>query len=220
MIKPKRGYPRPAHLVSKEVPVRYCENPSCKAKLSREKARKGYKYCDVPCRREHERVQALERRPKDLQCASCQRPLDPMRVTPSAWAKSEMHFCDEICAVAYHQKTGQYGEMSQKGNAKAKEYREKHGQVAGYEDRSKAVSKNNKKRPPKAKYFTREGRVWGYDVRFYPSENENEYRISIPELPEIEGLTASTKKAGLKLVRERILELRAEEAKGEIDARN
>lgn len=216
-IKPKRYSPRPLQqLRAKAVPDKYCENPKCGAKLDREKARKGYKYCDRTCRWEHDRVLALERRPKDVRCAFCGKEIDTMRANPSAWTKSEKHFCDDICTDGYRRQHGFYQQMSKKGNEKAKEYKEKHGQMLSYQDRAKAVSKNNRERPPKAKHFIREGRVWGYDVKFYPHEDGQSYRVSVPELDEEIGvLTASTKKAGLKLVRERILELRAEEAKGE-----
>lgn len=216
-IKPKRGYPRKIHQSrSQDAPVKYCENPACGTKLVREKARCGYKYCDRTCRWEHERAKARERRPKDIRCSFCQKPIDTMRAKPSDWQRSERHFCDEICAVAYRRKSGQYTQMSKRGNAAMQAYKEKHGHIAGYEDRAKITSKGNKERPPKAKHFTREGRVWGYDVKFYPHEDGQGYRVSIPELPELEALYSKTVKEGLILVREEILEMRSKEARGEI----
>src|SRR2546421_453191 len=209
-IKPKKKpHPRKA---SRETAVKFCENPQCGAKLLKEKAREGYKYCDKVCLYEHRRIQAIERRPKQVLCAFCSKPLDTIRSNPAVWQKSEQHFCDEICAVAYHRQSGQYKEMSKKGKVTAKEYREKHGQVHNHNERSAAVTKNNCERPPKAKHFVREGKVWGYDVRFYPHEDGTGYRISVPELEELGVLYSKTVKGGLKLVRERILELRAEEA--------
>ena len=100
-----------------------------------------------------------------------------------------------------------------RGNAAMQEYKEKHGQVNGYQDRAEATSNGNRERPPKAKHFVREGKCWGYGVKFYPHEDEQGYRISVPELEELGVLHAKTVKDGLKMVRERILEIRAEEGK-------
>jgi hypothetical protein len=219
-IKPKKNYPRPVHLAAKESPAKYCENPQCGAKLPKN-TRKEQKYCDRACRDEHRRIQAIERRPKQVLCSFCQKPLDTMRASPSHWKKHTVNFCDEICADGYHRQTGYYQEISKKGREKAAEYKDKHGQVIGYEDRRDAVSENNKKAPPKAKHFIREGKVWGYSVKFYPDEDGNGYRVDVPELiDELGPMKAKTVKGGLKMVRERILELRAKEAKGETDVRN
>ncbi|OLB35948.1 MAG: hypothetical protein AUH05_13740 [Ktedonobacter sp. 13_2_20CM_53_11] len=98
-------------------------------------------------------------------------------------------------------------------------YKEKHGQVHNRGERSEAVSRNNRERPPKAKHFVREGSVWGYDVKFYPDENDAGYRVSVPEIDEELGpMMAKTVKGGLRMIRERIDELRLQEAKqGEND---
>ena len=216
MIKPKRDYVRKA---SQEVAVKFCENPQCGAKLSKEKAREVYKHCDKVCLNEHRRIQAIERRPKQVLCSFCNKDLDTMRANPAYWQKTELHFCDEICVDGYRRQSGFYEEISAKGNAAMQEYKEKHGQVNGYEDRAEATSKGNRERPPKAKHFVREGKIWGYDVKFYPHEDGQGYRVSVPELEEIGVLYAGTVKGGLKLVREKILELRAEEAQGENNAK-
>ena len=214
-IKPKRGYVRKA---SSGVPAKYCENPQCGAKLSKEKARR-QKHCDRVCLNEHRRIQAIERRPAQVLCTFCSKPLDTMRAAPSSWAQSELHFCDDICVDGYRRQSGFYEEISAKGNAKAAEYKAKHGQVHNRSERSEAVSRNNRERPPKAKHFVREGMVWGYDVRFYPHEDGTGYRISVPELEELGVLYAGTVKGGLRMIRERIVELRLQEAKqGENDA--
>lgn len=215
MIKPKRGYPRAIH-ASKEVIVKFCENPKCGAKLDSLKARQGQKYCDRVCRWEHERMLAIERRPKDIRCAFCNKAIDPMRANPSHWAKSETHFCDGICADAHRRQSGHYTRAAKIGNAKVREYKEKHGQVHNYERRSAKVSENNKKAPPKSKHFVREGKVWGYDVKFYPHEDGQSYRVSVAELEELGVLYAKTVKEGLKLVREKILELRVKESSAQI----
>ncbi len=125
-----------------------------------------------------------------------------------------MHFCDEICADGYHRQSGHYQEMSAKGNAAMQEYKAKHGQINGYQDRAEATSKGNREKPPKAKHFVREGKVWGYGVKFYPHEDGQSYRVSVPELEELGVLYSGTVKSGLKLVREKILEIRANEAQG------
>jgi hypothetical protein len=125
-----------------------------------------------------------------------------------------MNFCDEICTDGYRRQTGQYEEMSKRGNASMQAYKADHGKVHNHQKRSEVVSKNNKERPPKAKYFVRDGRVWGYDVKFYPHEDGDKYRVSVPELDEELGpMTAKTVKGGLKMVRERIVELRIEESR-------
>lgn len=215
-IKPKRGY---IHRADHEKSARYCENPQCGAKLPKN-VRREQKYCDRACRDEHRRIQAIERRPKDLRCTFCQKPIDTMRANPAHWKKTELHFCDEICADGYHRQSGHYQRMSKIGNDKAAEYKASHGHVIAYEDRRDATSAGNREKPPKAKHFVRDGyRVWGYDVRFYPSENEGEYRISVPELDEELGpMHSKTVKGGLKAVREKILEIRTKEAKGETHA--
>src|SRR5712672_1797748 len=222
MIKPKRGYARTVHLASKESPAKFCENPQCGAKLSREAAREGYKHCDRTCLSEHRRIQAVERRPKDVRCSFCQKPLDTMRAAPSYWSSHELHFCDGICTDGYRRQSGHYAEMSKLGYEKAAEYKEKHGKVYSHEDRSEAVSRNKRGRPPKAKHFIREGyKAWGYDVRFYPDENDEGYRVSVPELDEELGtMKSKTVKGGLRMVRERIVELRIQEAKQEAQGEN
>jgi|ERR1041385_484286 hypothetical protein len=209
MIKPKRGYARTVHKAGKEV-TRRCKNPGCGAKLPRQNK----KYCDRICRQAHDDILKQERRPEQAFCALCNKPLDMLRAPPSYWIKHAVSFCDEICADGYRRQSGQYEEMSRRGNAAMKEYKKEHGHVAAYKDRAEITSKGNKERPPKSKHFTREGRAWGYDVRFYPHDGQG-YRISVPELEELGVLFAKTKKEGLKLVRERVLELRTEEAKGE-----
>src|SRR2546423_5313857 len=216
-IKPKRGYVRKAN--SREVAVKFCENPQCGAKLSREKTKEGYKHCDKVCLYEHRRVQAIERRPKEVLCSFCSKPLDTMRAAPSSWAQSELHFCDDICVDGYRRQSGFYEEISAKGNATMQAYKEKHGQVHNRSERSEAVSRNNRERPPKAKHFVRDGSVWGYDVKFYPDENDAGYRVSVPEIDEELGpMMAKTVKGGLRMIRERIVELRLQEAKqGEND---
>src|SRR5579863_10189670 len=101
-IKPKRGYGRSVHKAQpRKVPGKFCENPKCGAKLSKDNARRGRKYCCRDCRWEHDRILALERRPKDVQCAFCNKPLNVMREVPSYWKKHTMNFCDEICTDGY-----------------------------------------------------------------------------------------------------------------------
>src|SRR2546430_16375926 len=139
-IKPKRGYVRKA---SSGVPAKYCENPQCGAKLSKEKARR-QKHCDRVCLNEHRRIQAIERRPAQVLCTFCSKPLDTMRAAPSSWAQSELHFCDDICVDGYRRQSGFYEEISAQGNAKAAEYKAKHGQVHNRSERSEAVSRNNR----------------------------------------------------------------------------
>jgi len=217
LIKPKRGYARAVHLAGKEVPAKFCENPQCGAKLSREKAREGYKHCDRTCLSGHRRIQAVERRPKEVLCSFCQKPLDTMRAAPSYWTKTDLHFCDEICVDGYRRQHGHYEEMSKLGNEKAAKYKAKHGKNYNHDERSEAVSKNNREKPPKAKHFIREGyEAWGYDVRFYPHEDGQGYRVSVPELDEELGpMRSKTVKEGLRMVRERIVELRLQEVQGE-----
>ena len=210
-IKPKkRGHAR-AILVNGKETVRRCENPRCGAKLPRQNK----KYCDRVCRQAHDDILKQERRPKEVLCAFCGKVIDTMRAAPSYWETFERYFCDGICRDGYQRQSGQYQDMSRKGNEKAAEYRDMHSRVIGYEERAKAVSENNRERPPKAKHFVRQGRVWGYDVKFYPHEDGKGYRVSVPELDEELGiLYAKTVKEGLKMVRERIVELRIEESKG------
>jgi hypothetical protein len=120
-----------------------------------------------------------------------------------------MHFCDSVCVDAYRRENGTYDAMSAKGNAAVQEYKQKHGHVQNYKDRAAAVSKNNQESPPKAKYFTRKGKVWGYDVNFFPDEEDSGYRASVPELMEEIGvIRCKTVKEGLRLIRQKIIDLR------------
>jgi len=204
MIEPKK-YQR--SLADEKLPIKRCENPMCDAKLPMKKARRGAKYCDVKCRLEHQRILGMERRPAGYRCANCDTPLDPESRSPSDWERSDTFFCDPICTDEYRRKHGLYKAMSAQGNKEIKEYKEKHGRPHAYTARSRAVSENNRKTPPKAKYFDRQGKVWGYEV-FFKGTGED-YIITVPEVPELGELRSSTKKAGLRLVRQKILELRA-----------
>lgn len=204
MIEPKK-YQR--SLADEKLPNKRCENPMCGAKLPMKKAKRGAKYCDAKCRLEHQRILGMERRPAEIRCANCDAPLDPESRSPSDWERSERFFCNTICADEYRRKHGLYKAMSMQGNQEIKEYKEKHGRPHAYERRKQAVSENNKKAPPKAKHFDRQGKVWGYEV-FFKGTGED-YTITVPELPELGEMRSSTKKAGLLLVRQKILELRA-----------
>ena len=207
-IKPKRGYARAIHKNDKEV-IRRCENPKCGVKLPK----RHKKYCDRVCRQVHDDILKQERR-HQIFCAFCGNEIDTMRESPSYWERFERHFCDGICNDGYQRQSGHYQEMSKKGNASMQAYKADHGKVHNHKERSEVVSKNNREKPPKAKHFTREGRVWGYDVKFYPHEDGDKYRVSVPELDEELGiLYAKTVKEGLKMVRERIVELRIEESR-------
>jgi hypothetical protein len=206
MIEPKK-YQR--SLADEKLPNKRCENPLCGAKLPLKKAKQGAKYCDTHCRLEHQRILGMESRPAEIHCANCDALLDPESRSPSDWERSERFFCNQMCADEYRRTHGIYKAMSQKGNQEIKEYRRKHGKPHAYAVRSRAVSENNRKRPPKAKYFDREGKVWGYDVLFKGTGSD--YVVTVPEVPELGELRSKTMKDGLRLVRQKMLELRAKQ---------
>jgi hypothetical protein len=204
MLEPKK---QRRSLADERLPKKFCENPMCGARLPMKKAKDGAKYCDTKCRIEHKRILGMEQRPAEIRCSNCDTLLDPMSRSPNEWERSDVHFCDSMCADEYRRKHGLYKAMSAKGNREVKEYKEKHGKVHSHEKRSKAVSENNIKAPPKAKYFDRQGKVWGYDVHF--AGTGTDYIVTVPELPDLGELRSATKKQGLLMVRQRILEIRA-----------
>jgi hypothetical protein len=218
MVKPKRGgYERTIHKAAKEIAVVKCANPQCDAKIAPSQVRKGRKYCDRVCQREHNDALKKERRPAEALCTHCGKAIDVMREKPAYWATHSQNFCDSICCDAYRRQTGWYKEIGRAGNAKAQEYKAKHGRVINHENRSRATSRSNREAPPKAKHFVRHGKAWGYDVVFSPHDDGQGYNVVVPELNEELGaaMYAKTVKEGLKLVREKVLELRAQENKGE-----
>ncbi len=205
MITPKRRYPRPIQRVHKPAP-RYCANPKCGAKITK---RENRLYCDKTCRAEHEALLKLERRPKEVRCAFCTKPLDILSRGPREWRQTDRHFCDQICADAYRREHGHYQAASKRGIAAIQEYKKRHGRAQDAAERGARTSANNRKAPPKAKHFERHGRVWGYDVHFYPDETG--YRASVPELIDELGIIhCKTVKEGLRAIRQKIVAQRQE----------
>lgn len=183
---------------------RYCNNPSCKLKLADDNRKE---YCDNDCQQKHRasirRQELLDRRPKDVMCANCQKPIDPLSKSPYQ-LKLEKVFCDTICLDSYRINTGFYAEISVKGNKAIEDYKKQNGKVQYYANRAKAVSENNGKAPPKAKWFDRTGKIWGYDVVFAPNQTDDGYLASLPELPEMGIFLCSTVKSGLQAIRSAI----------------
>jgi hypothetical protein len=195
--------------LAKPVPLpRHCAQ--CGTKLTATQTRKGVQCCDMVCRKEYDEKLKRARRPQEVHCSYCEKPLDPLSRQPYQWKASDVHYCDMVCADAHRRATGAYAVMSAQGNQVMAAYKEKHGHVQGYEDRAAAVAKNNKVAPPKAKHFQRAGKVWGYDVNFFPNEDDDGYRASVPELPELGIVHCKTKKEGLRLIRAMIAHERGE----------
>lgn len=213
MVEPKKIQ---RSLADKKLPRKRCENPMCEHWLPMRKVRAGAKYCDNICRNEHQHIQGLERRPAEVHCAFCDALIDTEKRGPSSLERGAVFFCDQICVDGYRRKNNEYKVMQRRGTIAVKEYKEKHGKAHAYEERAKAVSENNTKAPPKNKNFDRQGKVWGYDVQFKGTGKD--YIVTVPELPEIEEFHSKTMKAGLRSIREKIVEMRVEQRKTEANA--
>jgi hypothetical protein len=176
----------------------------CNAKLSSNQIYRRISYCDEICKKEAIAERKKARRPEQIACSACKKPLDMLSREPYQWKRGKVFFCSEICADAYRRRTGQYQEMSERGKISIQGYKQKHGRIKSYENRAAAVAKNNREAPPKAKYFVRHGRVWGYGVTFYPHEDGSSYRASIAEFPELI-VHCKTVKEGLRMFREKFI---------------
>ena len=205
MNNEKRGvysgvYSRVFQATEQPQPVKVC--PWCLAPIHGRS-----KYCNNDCYNAHIRHVALLARPATLYCEQCNKSIDPMLREPYYYKKYSHLFCDSVCMDAYRRRDGGafYKEMSEAGIKAMKEYVEKEGKVPGYENRAAATQKGNKEAPTKKK-VAREGKVWGYKVFFDPLFGSNNYVASIAEL-DIH-VICSTKKEGLKLLREKFSEQR------------
>lgn len=214
MLEPKK---QRRSLADEKYPTKYCENPMCGHKLPMRRARRGAKYCDTKCHREHQRILGMEKRPAVLLCDNCGERIDTEKRKASSIEQALLHFCDLICADEYRRKQGVYKAISQQGTKEAKAYKEKHGRVHSHAKRSKAVAANNSKAPPKNKNFDRVGHAWGYDVYFEGTGVD--YIVTVPEIPEIVAFHSVTMKAGLRMVRAKMLDIRRMQrnTKGEVD---
>jgi hypothetical protein len=183
----------------------YCQNPTCGAKLP---AKANKKYCDKICLAEHNKILKAERRPKELHCSACGNEIDVLSREPNTLKGPGPFFCNQVCADRLRRETGAYKAMSEKGNQAIKDYKEKHGQLHNYKARAEAIAENNKKTPPKAKYFVRMGKVWGYDARAIPDEGGTGYRLMLTEYPEFGIVRAKTFKQCLALMRQRVIEMK------------
>jgi hypothetical protein len=190
---------------SKNMKTQGKDCANCGATLLLERRKVKAIYCDDVCRKQALKKRMEARRPTQFYCTSCGGKLDMLSRLPHEWAKKENHFCNSVCADAYRRATKQYQKMSQRGNASMLAYKEAHGHVKSYENRKEAVSENNRKAPPKAKYFQREGKVWGYTVKFFPNEDGDGYRASIAEFPDLI-VHCKTMKEGLRLFRQKFIE--------------
>jgi hypothetical protein len=194
-------------------PVRKCENPLCGATLpahwQNNKKLAEQRHCDRKCLDEHHAIQARERRPKELFCTACGSPIDAMKRKIVSTQGKGPFFCDPICSDKYRRETGFYDEMSVKGKAATQEYQQKHGKMYNEEARAKKTSENNKKAPTRAKYFTRVGKIWGYEARGLPDEDNDGYRLIIVEYPQLGIVRAKTFKGCILLMRQRIVDARS-----------
>lgn len=178
-------------------------------------------FCDDGCRREYTAAQRrkamLERRPKEVRCTYCEKPIDPLTKLPYELQKEHV-FCNMVCVDAYRLENGHYQRISQLGNQAIKSYQDQHGKVPHYKKRADAVSHNNLTAPPKAKYFERRGKVWGYEVVFAPNGSDDGYLATLPEMPDLGTFPCITVKEGLLTIRAAIrgqIDISKEKAKKE-----